>query len=182
MKASQIQNRLCLLFAFTCTPLIASAALLSAEGPPLLEAPFTQDEASKAKSKSSKHLGLEAEVTNSVQMKFTLIPPGQFKMGAKADETEWSELKEPQHKVRITKPFYMGVCEVTQDQFEQIMGRNPSAFSHRGLNLLIVAKLEVGRFPVDRVTWETASEFCKRLSELPDEKIRRTRLSIANGS
>jgi len=55
-------------------------------------------------------------ITNSIGMKLKLIPAGEFLMGSPADEAVRSEGESPQHKVRITKPFYMGVTEVTQGQ------------------------------------------------------------------
>ncbi|MDA7493143.1 formylglycine-generating enzyme family protein, partial [bacterium] len=57
----------------------------------------------------------------------------------------------------LTKPFKMGVHEVTQAQYEQVMGVNPSEY--KGANN-----------PVEMVSWEDAVEFCRRLSELPAEK------------
>jgi formylglycine-generating enzyme required for sulfatase activity len=54
--------------------------------------------------------------------------------------------------VTITRPFYMGVCEVTQQQFQAVMGENPSWFKGAAR-------------PVDGVTWDQATEFCKRLSQ-----------------
>ena len=87
------------------------------------------------------------ESADSIGMEFKLIPAGTFTMG---------EGKEA-HKVTLTKPFKMGVHEVTQDQYEQVMGVNPSDF--KGANN-----------PVEMVSWEEAVEFCRRLSELPAEK------------
>jgi len=87
------------------------------------------------------------ESANSIGMKFKLIPAGTFMMcqGGLA------------HEVTLTKPFKMGVHEVTQAQYEQVMGNNPSGF--KGADN-----------PVDRVTWHDAVEFCRKLSELPAEK------------
>ena len=53
-----------------------------------------------------------------------LIPPGQFDMGSNEGEPEES----PKHLVRISKPFFLGVCEVTQEEYARIMGNNPSTF------------------------------------------------------
>jgi len=50
-------------------------------------------------------------------MTFELIPSGEFLMGSPANEKDRSETEGPQHRVRITKPFYMGVHEVTKGQF-----------------------------------------------------------------
>ena len=71
-------------------------------------------------------------MTNSIGMKLVLIPPGEFMMGfdrtnAKVGPAEVVE-QAPQHRVRITKPFYLGIHEVTQEQYERVMGVNPSNF------------------------------------------------------
>ena len=87
------------------------------------------------------------ESANSIGMKFKLIPAGTFTMGENDDA----------HEVTLTKPFKMGVHEVTQAQYEQVMGVNRSWFT--GANN-----------PVETVGWEDAVEFCRKLSELPAEK------------
>ncbi len=92
------------------------------------------------------------EFTNSIGMKFKLIPAGTLTMGDASGDDD-----ETPHEVTLTKPFKMGVHEVTQDQYEQVMGVNPSEF--KGANN-----------PVEMVSWEEAVEFCRRLSELPAEK------------
>ena len=87
------------------------------------------------------------ESINSIGMKFKLIPAGTFLMGE----------SEVAHEVTLTKPFKMGVHEVTQSQYERLMGVNPSHF--KGADN-----------PVHRVSWDDAVDFCRRLSELPAEK------------
>lgn len=57
----------------------------------------------------------------------------------------------------LTKPFLLGTCEVTQDQYEKVMGGNPSNFKDANK-------------PVEMVSWNDAIEFCGRLSELRAEK------------
>jgi len=57
-----------------------------------------------------------------------------------------------QHEVTISKPFYMGVTEVIQAQYEAVMGTNPSIFKG-------------ATNPVEMVSWNDAAEFCKKLSE-----------------
>ncbi len=87
------------------------------------------------------------ESTNSIGMEFKLIPAGKFIMG-EGDQA---------HEVTLTKPFKIGVHEVTQAQYEQVMGVNPS-------------KYKGSDNPVEMVSWEDAVEFCRKLSELPAEK------------
>src|SRR5690348_14785281 len=66
-------------------------------------------------------------VTNSIGMKFVLIPAGEFQMG-----TVRGDADEQPHRVRITRPFYLGVYEVTQSEWKNVMGGNPSYFSSTG--------------------------------------------------
>lgn len=65
--------------------------------------------------------------------------------------------EKPSHQVTLTKPYELGVYEMTQEQYEDVMGTNPSKFE--GL-----------RNPVEQVSWEDAVEFCKKLSSLPGER------------
>jgi len=107
-------------------------------------------------------------LTNSIGMRLVLIPPGKFTMGSPAT-TEVLDDSQPQHEVQITRPFYMGVFEVTQSQFFEIMDDQPSHFCATGVGADYVRGLDTQDFPVDRVTWEEAIEFCRRLSEQPEE-------------
>jgi formylglycine-generating enzyme required for sulfatase activity len=89
-----------------------------------------------------------------VEMVF--IPAGEFEMGSNDGEGE----EKPVHRVRITHPFYMGKCEVTQGQWQRLMGNNPSNFKG------------VDRLPVEGVSWYDCQEFLKKAGEglkLPTE-------------
>jgi formylglycine-generating enzyme required for sulfatase activity len=103
-------------------------------------------------------------ITNSIGMKLTLIPAGEFQMGAANEEVNADSTEKPQHRVRITKPFYLSKYEVTQQEFERVMGRNPSWFSARGHSKEKVPGQDTSRFPVENVTWYDAVEFCNKLS------------------
>ena len=102
--------------------------------------------------------------SNSLGMKLALIPPGELWMGSPLTEKERSG-DEWRHSVEITKPFYLGVYEVTQTEFEQLMGRNPSFFSNSGGQAKVATGVDTSRYPVDSVTWYEAVEFCNKLSE-----------------
>jgi formylglycine-generating enzyme required for sulfatase activity len=86
-------------------------------------------------------------------MKLTLIPAGSFLMGATPDDARAHDNEKPQHKVTITRPFYLAVYEVTQYEYKQVMGANPSDFNHSEL------------LPVEGVSWLDAVTFCNKLSE-----------------
>ena len=99
-------------------------------------------------------------MTNSIGMQFKRIPEGSFLMGSPMDEKDREDDENPQHKVTLTQPFYLGVYEVTQEQYEKVMGVNPSEFKG--------AKL-----PVERVSWDDAQDFCKKLSKREENMIYR---------
>jgi formylglycine-generating enzyme required for sulfatase activity len=107
----------------------------------------------------------EKVLTNSIGMKLALIPAGEFQMGATDGEDRAVNDEKPQHRVRITKPFYLGRYEVTQREFERVMGRNPSYFSARGGGNESISSQDTSRFPVESVSWYDAVEFCNKLSE-----------------
>lgn len=104
-------------------------------------------------------------VSKSTGMKFTLIPAGTFQMGSPTAEAERKMEEGPQHTVQISQPFYMGVYEVTQAEFEEVMGTNLSEYSKTGFSRFMVNGIDTRRFPVDNLTWFDAVEFCNKLSE-----------------
>jgi formylglycine-generating enzyme required for sulfatase activity len=106
--------------------------------------------------------------TNSLGMELVLIPAGTFKMGSPKTEAERVD-DEAQHEVKITKPFFIGMHEVTQGQYEKIMGNNPSHFSPKGQGKER-AKGDTSKLPVEQVSWKQAKEFCKKLSDTDAEK------------
>ena len=140
-------------------------------------------------------------IENSIGMKLLSIPAGEFLMGLKEEEIakgvqktkdkllklrnngdedkakiaehdiETSQSRTPQHRVVITKPFFLGKYDVTQKEFSAVMGFNPSAFSPTSKSKLKdkVAGLDTSLFPVEDVSWEDAVEFCRQLSAIPDE-------------
>jgi formylglycine-generating enzyme required for sulfatase activity len=105
-------------------------------------------------------------------MELALIPPGDFDMGSPKElieeelrthagdgfYTERLPSEGPRHRVRISKPYWLGTTEVTQEEYQRVMGSNPSKFQGDP------------KRPVEQVTWDDAVEFCRRLSELPAEK------------
>ena len=102
------------------------------------------------------------QITNAIGMKLARIPAGKYLMGSPAKEPGRQPNEGPHHEVTLTRPFHIGVHEVTQAQYEKILGKNPAAFNQdRGGGL---------DHPVETVNWEEAMEFCQKLSELDEEK------------
>jgi serine/threonine protein kinase/formylglycine-generating enzyme required for sulfatase activity len=110
--------------------------------PPLAIAPFDAATAKKHQRAWADHLGVQVEMTNSIGMKFVLIPPGEFEMGsspaelsrvvgkARAEATELPAIESnvqrllaegPQHAVRITRAFYLAIHEVTIGNFQRFV-------------------------------------------------------------
>jgi formylglycine-generating enzyme required for sulfatase activity/serine/threonine protein kinase len=147
-------------------------------------APFDAAQAQRHQEEWAAYLKLPVEYTNSIGMKFRLIPPGEFMMGSTETEIEaalkdddqdknWHEgikSEAPQHKVILTQPVYLGVNEVTQAEYEKVMGSNPSHFAPLGMGKEAVAGLETAEHPVDTVSWNDAAEFCAKLSK--QEKLK----------
>jgi formylglycine-generating enzyme required for sulfatase activity len=110
------------------------------------------------------------EVVNSIGMRFVLIPPGSFLMGSPDDEEERSDHEGPQHEVEITRPFYLGVHQVTQAQWRAVMGSNPSCFSARGGGKDKVRGMNTDDFPVEQVSWDDVMAFLKKLAARRKER------------
>ena len=114
--------------------------------------------------------GKATEITNSIGMKLVLIPAGEFMMGSPDSDPIAGSEEKPAHRVRITKPFYLGVYEVTQGEYQRVMGGNPSGFSANGAYKDTVAGQDTTRYPVETVSWDDAVAFCQRLSDLAAER------------
>jgi serine/threonine protein kinase len=96
---------------------------------------------------------LDPTVTNSIGEKLVLCSAGTFTMGDKAFPDA------PPHVVKLTKPFYIGEHEVTQGEMVKVFG-----------NLPLAEKIQHDELPAAFTSWEQATLFCKRLSEMPAEK------------
>lgn len=94
-----------------------------------------------------------------VNFNLLLVKAGMFKMGATEEQEGADEDEKPVHWVKITKDFYMGETEVTQDLWEFIMGNNPSTFKN-------------GNNPVEMVSWDNCQEFIKKLNEQTKGRFR----------
>ena len=153
-----------------------------ADAPAPAVAPFSADQARQHQEAWAKYLNVPVEYTNPIGMKFRLVPPGEFMrgsspeeiaqaLGSAGDDKLWQETihsEGPRHKVLLTKATYVGVHEVTQGQFEHIMGRNPSRFGPTGASKDVIVDLDTSRFPVEKVSWDEATRFCVQLSQVQD--------------
>jgi formylglycine-generating enzyme required for sulfatase activity len=117
----------------------------------------------EAVAKYAKRAGLEPEMTldlsDGVKIEFVLIPAGKFVMGSPDNEVSRIRNEGPQHEVTISKPFYMGKFEVTQEQYEKLFKENPSEFKG-------------ARNPVESVSWHEARNICKQLAQKTGRTIR----------
>jgi formylglycine-generating enzyme required for sulfatase activity len=147
-----------------------------ADAPPPARAPFDAEQAKEHQEDWAKYLNVRVEYTNSIGMKLRLIPPGEFLMGSSRQEidaaiergpenfTKQFESEAPQHRVTITRPFYLGVGEVSQGLYERITEHNPAHFSLTGAGKNAVKIVSPSALPVESVTWKDAAEFCTLLS------------------
>jgi sulfatase modifying factor 1 len=102
----------------------------------------------------------EKPVTNSLGMEFALIQSGTFTMGSPPDEP-YRDSSEVQHRVSISRPFYMQTTEVTLKQWRSLMGTR-----------LLVRRKGSDNLPVTQVSWFDCMEFIKRLNRLDEGKYR----------
>lgn len=96
-------------------------------------------------------------LANSIQMDFIQIAPCTFMMGSDSDELERHGDEDPVRNVTISKDFYLGKFEVTQEQWLAIMGNNPSTFTD---------KADWAKHPVDNVSWDDCQLFIEKLDSL----------------
>ena len=97
--------------------------------------------------------GLPVEITNSIGMKFVVIPAGTFSMGSANGDYD----ERPVHQVTISKPFYLSAYEVT----------NADGIA---VKRFVSSKWKGDTLPIESVTWEEAEAFCSSLSALPAER------------
>ena len=143
------------------TPSVTAPQPSSVAAPPPLSVyqqwPFDAAEAKRRQEETARALKAPVEkavdLGNGVKLDLVLVPAGKFQMGSPVTEADRYDNETP-HQVTLAAPFYIGKYEVTQAQYLQLMGRNPS--SHPG---------QAGAMPVEQVTWADAVEFCKLLSQ-----------------
>ena len=164
-------NRVCkggamnrLPYLWVALVLLCLASRGAAADPPPAVAPFDSDQAKAHQKAWADHLGLPVQITNSIGMKLNLIPPGEFAMGS-PESTAGHRGDETQHRVQITKLFYLSAHEVTQAQYKQVMDKNPSYYSALGKGKYRVSGIDTSQFPVEMVNWNDAVEFCRKLSD-----------------
>jgi formylglycine-generating enzyme required for sulfatase activity len=113
------------------------------------------------------------------------IPAGELWMGSPDSDRHAAADERPRQKVKITQPFLLSRKEITQAQYEEVMGTNPSAFSRKGRFKDRVKEKETGQLPVESVSWLDAVCFCNRLSERhglePYYKINGERVTVRGG-
>jgi formylglycine-generating enzyme required for sulfatase activity len=95
---------------------------------------------------------LAVDLGGGVMLEMVLIPAGQFLMGSSDSDKDARGAEKPQHQVRITKPFYLGKYEVQQEQWEAVMGNNPSYFKGP-------------KNPVEAVSWNDCQHFLDKLNK-----------------
>jgi formylglycine-generating enzyme required for sulfatase activity len=94
----------------------------------------------------------EQKQQNTIDMEFIFISSGEFNMGSSSNENYRSNNEGPVHQVKISNAFYLGKYEVTQKQWRDVMGTNPSYF-------------ESDNLPVESVSWNDVQDFIKKLNE-----------------
>jgi len=103
---------------------------------------------------SGKKAVVRAIIVSSIDYKMVYIPPGTFMMGSPRSEKGRQD-NETLHKVTLTKGFYLGATEVSQEQWQTIMKKNPASFNNCS-----------GKCPVENVSWDECQQFIRRLNQM----------------
>lgn len=135
---------------FSLLTVVVCLPAFAADVPP--RPPFDSEKAKTLQQDEAKKLGSDVQLTNSVGMKLALIPVGQFTMGPNGST----------HRVTLSKPFYVGVTEVTLGQYRRFRKDHTIPGADNAFN--------ADDRPAALVSWDDARAFCAWLSELPDEK------------
>jgi formylglycine-generating enzyme required for sulfatase activity len=114
---------------------------------------------------------LPSAFKNSLGMEFVKVPKGKSWLGGGSGVVGEHGV-EPVRGVEIAQDFYLGKYEVTQEEWQKVMGKNPSSFVRTGEgkdSVKDVADADLGRFPVEGVSWDDCQEFIKRVNERTEE-------------
>lgn len=164
-------------------------AIWPADAPPIVQSPIDSFKVAEIQQQWATYLKVPVDYTNSIGMQFVLIPPGEFLMGARKsdidlalpsfdnNDSHWMaciQSASPQHRVRVTKPFYLSRFEVTQQQYKQVVGINPSYYSKDGKEPVYVQQvngMDTSDHPVEGVNWFDCLAFCNRLSDIENRRV-----------
>jgi eukaryotic-like serine/threonine-protein kinase len=108
----------------------------------------------------AKHEALPPTFKNSIGMEFVIVPKGKAWLGGDKDRLGDKEVEFP-------ADFYLGKYEVTQEEWEKVMGENPSEFSRMGSGsdaVKDISDADLKRFPVERVSWDQCQLFVAKLN------------------
>ncbi|MDA1049467.1 MAG: SUMF1/EgtB/PvdO family nonheme iron enzyme [Planctomycetota bacterium] len=176
------------ILALACLAVEFAAVAIAADVPSLAKSPFNRKQARESQQQWAKQIGKELVYTNSIGMKLALLPPGEFTMGRTEEQLDellkvidadpemkknrggqitWSMLMMPAHRVRLTKPFYMGTTEVTVAQFRafaEASGYQTEA--EQGLNAGVPYK---GGRPIS--TWRKPMAWRTNYTQADDEPV-----------
>ena len=127
-----------------------------------LEPPFDFNQAQEAQQSLAKTLGLAVETTvdlgRGVNLAMILIPQGKFIMGSPLSEPGHKD-DELQHQVVFSRPYFIGKYEVTQEQWEAVMGDNPS-------------QTKGAKLPVTNISWNDCQNFISKLNAKTESNYR----------
>lgn len=129
-------------------PVFGEASRHSAPPQRLTSEATTSTNGSVRASKPSRHLVAD------LNLELIWVDAGTFTMGSPPDEPLRHKAEGPQRRVTLTKGYWLGKTEITQGQYEAVIGTNPSTFQAAGKDA-----------PVERVSWLQAMAFCRTLTE-----------------
>ena len=136
-----------------------------------LKLPFDLERAVSAQEAWARRCRVPLRRTDSLGVESILVPPGEFRCGATKELNQelkrqgFSKIDEPSFDCVLTKPMYVGIHRITQNQYWKLMGTNPSAYAASGYLASHVEGLDTWQFPVEGVSWYDCIEACNNMSE-----------------
>ncbi|UCD51402.1 MAG: SUMF1/EgtB/PvdO family nonheme iron enzyme [Phycisphaerales bacterium] len=152
-------------------PIVPKETRIKAETPEVLGWPFDSDQATRRRVAAGGATERTIDLGDGVKIELVRIPAGEFVMG---DARGWHD-EQPAHRVKIAKPFWMGRCEITNEQYARFDPYHDSKFEHKGS--WIFSERHLGwllnrpKQPVVRVSWQEALAFCQWLSDRCGERV-----------
>ncbi|QDT07017.1 Serine/threonine-protein kinase PknB [Rubripirellula lacrimiformis] len=147
---------------------------LPRDAPSVAMAPFNTDAAVQHQQRWAEYFDVPVDFTDPRGIEFRLIPPGQFAMGSPQQEIEMASrnsshtevvvIDAPVRQVALTRPFYLAVTEMTQQQYESVMSQNPSRYSANGYRSDSVFDVDTDKWPVESMAFSEMQDCINRLN------------------
>jgi formylglycine-generating enzyme required for sulfatase activity len=169
------------------SPFVLAGTSRGESGPPSLAiAPFDAEAARAHQEAWAEHLGVEVQIENSIGMKLRLIPPGEFMMGSSESEEGRRDDEGPQHRVQITRPFYLGKSPVTLGEFRAFVNatgyETDAEREGWGLEVSVIQRIASGEIGPEELRKRAEANADLNVSSASEENTEFVRAFVSRGA